>query len=1024
MNSVSIRSAAIVAAGVVASCAPSPGQIEIVASWAVEPEPFLGPVYLQVDVSEGGAPLKTWPRQAFTDRIMGTFEDVPNGENRICTIQVFDGTFSNSRVLYRGVSEPFRIEPDAVATVPVVLRPADDAVAAGPPVPAIEHVVHRRAPWGEVEGDVSAVEQIVGDAGAVAGGARIVVFDGPDVWTARELGRASSTPDGAFVLSLAPSNQPRPTFVATLDDSDALSDATMAPGLQATRVLRAEAVVRPAPGAPFDVFASTRVRDARVPEADATSTLSEADRAALMLADDVAVDVKAKAHFALVPRIGGIESVRDGAMAGDPNDGRVLLFGGFATAVANSFLLTDGVWQRLDDVNPRPAGRVHHAMTFDTHREEFLVYGGLGDSAPLSDTWVFVDGAWIERPVSATSPGPRHGHVLVHHAELGVTILYGGRVDGDWTNDLWHWDGAAWTAASPEPAPPVLVEPLATFDTERQRLVLLGTDERGAPALWERSVDTWENVTTPETPLPPFGATFSYSPASRTSALIDGSSVEGAAPQALVRVYDGRTWTTFTPPAPMLRPEARSNHVAAFSPVERGIVVVGGVGADGGASSRHSWLLTPTHWRRFLNEVVEPAGGTLLAGTYMDDTASITMTIQPETGDPVTYFRVGRAWGRYPPQPGLPQRGAATFDPTSSSALYYGGELAGATSTITWARVSGSSTWEPVDTGGSEAGRRIGAAMAFDYGTRRSVLFGGTENDDRTWTLDGTFWSRLITNTEPPPRRRQHRMIYDEGNERIFLFGGLSYDGQPLDDVWTLDGRDWQRVEPDTGVGPGPRRLHGLVHDAERERIVVFGGLDASQPRDDVWEWNGRHWNPIDIESPRPERRSGHMFVYDRVGRSAVLFGGVGEGAEYFTDTWEYRHEPELRPAFFVTAAPPFASLDDDTSVEVVIDARMGGTGYAVTPEHSPDAVEGARVLVWNRSSSRWEPVGANAVAADAPEALRVAVSGPARVYVHPVRGMTLRFEPVAGDGSASTQARIEIDHLALTWRMNADVSR
>jgi hypothetical protein len=76
----------------------------------------------------------------------------------------------------------------------------------------------------------------------------------------------------------------------------------------------------------------------------------------------------------------------------------LLLFGGATTAstfgslVDETWLLTDGRWQRLD--GPGPSARGLPAIGYDPDREVVVLYGGFGpDGAALADTWEW-DGAW------------------------------------------------------------------------------------------------------------------------------------------------------------------------------------------------------------------------------------------------------------------------------------------------------------------------------------------------------------------------------------------------------------------------------------------------------------------------------------------------------------------------------------------------------------------------------------------------------------------------------------------------------
>src|SRR5262249_44097615 len=91
------------------------------------------------------------------------------------------------------------------------------------------------------------------------------------------------------------------------------------------------------------------------------------------------------------------------AMACDRARGRIVLFGGnsdFANLHPNTAQLDDlwewdgRNWQQIAPTQ-RPAARERHVMTFDTARNEVLLFGGLGFySTLLGDTWGWNGSTW------------------------------------------------------------------------------------------------------------------------------------------------------------------------------------------------------------------------------------------------------------------------------------------------------------------------------------------------------------------------------------------------------------------------------------------------------------------------------------------------------------------------------------------------------------------------------------------------------------------------------------------------------
>lgn len=141
--------------------------------------------------------------------------------------------------------------------------------------------------------------------------------------------------------------------------------------------------------------------------------------------------------------------------------------------------------------------------------------------------------------------------------------------------------------------------------------------------------------------------------------------------------------------------------------------------------------------------------------------------------------------------------------------------------------------------------------------------------------------------------RNAHAMAYHEARGTVMLFGGAD-ERRVLGDLWEWNGNAWTQI---IAPGPAPRTFPGLAYDHERKRLVLFGGNrvlfgtenDKDTFLDDMWEWDGAHWQ--EIKTPTPSARAEASMVYDRGRRRLVLFGGyrVVEGKKIrLGDTWEW----------------------------------------------------------------------------------------------------------------------------------------
>jgi hypothetical protein len=130
--------------------------------------------------------------------------------------------------------------------------------------------------------------------------------------------------------------------------------------------------------------------------------------------------------------------------------------------------------------------------------------------------------------------------------------------------------------------------------------------------------------------------------------------------------------------------------------------------------------------------------------------------------------------------------------------------------------------------------------------TDRFALYGGqttgvTALGDR-WELTvgprpGTnSWLEVIPDTaEPaPPADRNLYAATRWGERGTVVFGGQALDGTYLADTWLLDDRGTHSQLPYTG--PPPRSGAELVADAERGRILMFGGKAGASVLADLWE--------------------------------------------------------------------------------------------------------------------------------------------------------------------------------------------
>lgn len=141
------------------------------------------------------------------------------------------------------------------------------------------------------------------------------------------------------------------------------------------------------------------------------------------------------------------------APAFDPGTGRVMRFGGGATAaLSNDTSLWDGqTWVVAQPAN-RPSPRVGPFIATDHARGRVVLTGGFDGAAQLTDTWEW-DGADWTRSGTATTP-PKL-------APIGIPYPSGGGVlgisdDPSRPTELWRFDGVDWARVPTSRIPPIV----------------------------------------------------------------------------------------------------------------------------------------------------------------------------------------------------------------------------------------------------------------------------------------------------------------------------------------------------------------------------------------------------------------------------------------------------------------------------------------------------------------------------------------------------------------------------------------
>ncbi|MEE9294188.1 MAG: S8 family serine peptidase [Phycisphaerae bacterium] len=190
---------------------------------------------------------------------------------------------------------------------------------------------------------------------------------------------------------------------------------------------------------------------------------------------------------------------------------------------------------------------------------------------------------------------------------------------------------------------------------------------------------------------------------------------------------------------------------------------------------------------------------------------------------------------------------------------------------------------------------RRGHAMAYDNERGHVVLFGGRDFlgnlVDDTWIWDGANWTEQFPADSPAPRS-QHAMAFDAHHRKIVLFGGDD-GGSASNDTWIWDGTTWERHDP---INPPPdrRRAHAMAGRREGCGVFLSGGrTEIGATLDDEWFWDGEDWSQVETPSS-PPARSESSLVHDAARQRFVLFGGRGIQGNVLTETWKLERSPVM----------------------------------------------------------------------------------------------------------------------------------
>ncbi len=254
---------------------------------------------------------------------------------------------------------------------------------------------------------------------------------------------------------------------------------------------------------------------------------------------------------------------------------------------------------------------------------------------------------------------------------------------------------------------------------------------------------------------------------------------------------------------------------------------------------------------------------------------------------------------------------------------------------VTFARPGQSFQWRrngtPLASGGRISGTTtssltITSVAATDQGTYDCLVTGScgsVVSNPATLTVSTCPVGWTGTTTAPFGTRNVHAQAYAAVNGGTLLFGGTTPANTAMGDTWLLRAGTWSQV---ASTGPAARAFVAMA-PLPNGRVLLFGGQtvvnSVASSQGDTWEWNGTAWNRLNV--PGPSARAGHSMVLDTARNRVVLFGGLDAAGALRQDTWEWTGSAWTQVA---TSGPPGnfgqASAFDPVRGETLI---FGGAG-------------------------------------------------------------------------------------------------
>lgn len=545
-------------------------------------------------------------------------------------------------------------------------------------------------------------------------------------------------------------------------------------------------------------------------------------------------------------------------------------------------------------VNPSP--RSYTRMAWDSDSGQVIAFGGAspvdsGTQRPYdsNETWAWTGSRWVQR-FPATSPSGRTAHFMVHDSTHGRIVVFGGRqatggVDNEFRllNDTWVYDNGNWSEIATPNAPTPRQHGGAAYDPVRDRVVVFGgTVFKADGVTLENNFDTWEfdgtTWTQPAYNKPELLRPMLAFDERRNQMILVGSDTAFKSKMYRLDVPTS-AWVEITP-AKM--PDCVSDASMVYQDHNGTIMLVGGVCSVTTSLVDQTWEWNGTNWAEVKTRVITRATGTALGYDPLRATAVLY-------GGFIAFERVPRSTTQLYRASNWVFPDFYSFRPTPRSLFSFVSDPANQTVWLLGGLDEYNATYQS-DVWGYRGGQFFikkltgvpstcdAPVAAFDSDRNKVVVacWPTTSLDVEIYEFDGSEFKNITTTKDKPEARRFATLVYDANLKKIVLFGG--YDLRDFkDDTWTWDGSNWTEVKRDK---PPNRALHAMWYDPLQKRTILYGGIGRDSIEEkverfsDMWAFTGSGWTKLTVTNT-PGERLGAQYAVEPATGKVLLFGGL-----------------------------------------------------------------------------------------------------------------------------------------------------